>query len=107
MLGLVGRDKARRSDGAVCGRCGYSVKGLESFNCPECGADLREVGIHRPGGVAGKNVMLILGMVLLVSTMLCCGGGLFFTAVQRSSNIQTAQPAPLGPPSQPLTPATP
>ena len=31
----------------TCGKCGYSVKGLESMTCPECGADLREVGIKR------------------------------------------------------------
>lgn len=28
-----------------CGKCGYSVRGLDSFTCPECGSDLREVGI--------------------------------------------------------------
>ena len=33
--------------GAVCGQCGYSVTGLTTFTCPECGSDLREVGIHR------------------------------------------------------------
>jgi class 3 adenylate cyclase len=29
----------------MCGRCGYSVTGLTTFSCPECGADLRDVGI--------------------------------------------------------------
>ena len=28
-----------------CGVCGYSVEGLSVLQCPECGADLREVGI--------------------------------------------------------------
>ena len=28
-----------------CGRCGYDVTGLTTFVCPECGADLHEVGI--------------------------------------------------------------
>ena len=28
-----------------CGKCGYVVTGLPSFTCPECGSDLREVGI--------------------------------------------------------------
>jgi hypothetical protein len=32
-----------------CARCGYNVKGLPSFTCPECGTDLRETGIHTPG----------------------------------------------------------
>ena len=31
-----------------CGQCGYAVRGLPTFTCPECGADLREVGIVTP-----------------------------------------------------------
>jgi len=31
---------------ARCGRCGYIVKGLEKPRCPECGADLRDVGVR-------------------------------------------------------------
>jgi len=34
---------------AVCGRCGYNVSGLPTFTCPECGSDLRGVGIVTPG----------------------------------------------------------
>lgn len=40
----------RRSGGdgePRCGRCGYLARGLSELNCPECGADLREVGITR------------------------------------------------------------
>jgi class 3 adenylate cyclase len=37
---------------ASCGRCGYAVTGLTTFTCPECGSDLREVGIVRDA--AGK-----------------------------------------------------
>jgi hypothetical protein len=33
----------------ACGRCGYDVRGLPTFACPECGSDLREVGIVAPG----------------------------------------------------------
>ena len=32
-----------------CRACGYAVRGLPSFTCPECGRDLREVGIDTPG----------------------------------------------------------
>ncbi len=32
-----------------CGHCGYDVRGLPTFICPECGRDLREVGILTPG----------------------------------------------------------
>src|SRR5687768_8193859 len=28
-----------------CGACGYIVRGIESLRCPECGSDLRAVGI--------------------------------------------------------------
>ncbi|XAM00010.1 hypothetical protein OT109_01215 [Phycisphaeraceae bacterium D3-23] len=33
----------------ACGKCGYPARGLNTFECPECGADLREVGIVTPG----------------------------------------------------------
>ena len=38
-----------------CRACGYAVKGLPSFTCPECGSDLREVGIDTPG--AGQEIV--------------------------------------------------
>lgn len=49
---VLARRAARRVDsshGPSCARCGYAVRGLPSFTCPECGSDLREVGIHAPG----------------------------------------------------------
>jgi len=43
------RRRARRAPGDLptCGHCGYAVTGLTTFTCPECGSDLREVGIVR------------------------------------------------------------
>lgn len=43
------RRAARRRPGdlATCGHCGYAATGLTTFTCPECGSDLREVGIVR------------------------------------------------------------
>jgi hypothetical protein len=39
-----------RSDGPIaCGACGYPVRGLTSWTCPECGADLQAVGTTPPG----------------------------------------------------------
>ena len=35
-----------------CRACGYAVRGLPSFTCPECGSDLRDVGIDTPGAGA-------------------------------------------------------
>jgi len=34
---------------ASCGRCGYLVEGLPGPICPECGSNLADVGIRRPG----------------------------------------------------------
>jgi hypothetical protein len=46
----AGRRGRRRGalDGPVCGACRYSVVGLEVLTCPECGGDLRAVGIRTP-----------------------------------------------------------
>ena len=43
--GLLFWRRRRPSAEPVCGRCGYCVTGLTTFICPECGSDLREVGI--------------------------------------------------------------
>jgi hypothetical protein len=44
-LGLVLVLRRRGRGKPVCGACGYAVAGLETLKCPECGSDLREVGI--------------------------------------------------------------
>ncbi len=40
------RRKAASEFGAKCGGCGYPCRGISTFQCPECGADLREVGMR-------------------------------------------------------------
>lgn len=62
----VSGGRSRSSGAMACGGCGYAVRGLEALNCPECGADLRQVGINR-GQSGGSRVF---GIVLTV----CCGG---------------------------------
>ena len=42
--GVIG---PRRRTG--CGRCGYDVRNLRGWTCPECGVDLREEGVAGPG----------------------------------------------------------
>ena len=62
-----------------CRACGYAVKGLPSFTCPECGSDLREVGIDTPG--AGQELLrrakalgaLVGGVSRAVSRVLALG----------------------------------
>jgi hypothetical protein len=36
-----------RSD-PLCGHCRYCIRGITTLTCPECGSDLREVGIIAP-----------------------------------------------------------
>ena len=43
-----------------CGKCGYCVRGLQSLVCPECGSDLREVGIITPGSVKPMSTWMRL-----------------------------------------------
>jgi hypothetical protein len=38
----------KRAKGPSCGKCGYMVEGLQDLSCPECGSDLRKVGIDSP-----------------------------------------------------------
>lgn len=68
---LVRRGRVRLT-GPVCGACGYSVLGLSHMTCPECGNDLRRVGIltprtpGRPRGPLG-GIIVLTGAVLLVA----------------------------------------
>ena len=45
-LSRIWRSSARYIEG-VCGRCGYSLRGLPGTVCPECGSDTRIVGRRR------------------------------------------------------------
>jgi len=86
--GNVRREYAAGGKGAAAGACGargYSVTGLESLACPECGSDLREVGIIKAGQAnTGRNIMLVLGIVLVVLVLGCCVSGFFLGARQSS-----------------------
>jgi hypothetical protein len=46
----------------LCGRCRYDVTGLPSNICPECGADLNEVGILQPGSVKPMGRLMRLSL---------------------------------------------
>jgi len=72
MLIMRARSKRRGPTAPSCGACGYAVAGLESLKCPECGADLREVGIVTPSTRAPSVLPVVflsslaLGFVLLI-----------------------------------------
>lgn len=62
----------------ACGKCGYCVRGIEGLTCPECGSDLREVGIltgpHRrpvaPWAYAALWTLALPVGALLISLLL-------------------------------------
>ena len=65
---VVGRWYFTRPAGqenASCGYCGYSVEGLPSRTCPECGRDLDVVGIRRrsPWWVFSAGTRLLLSLL--------------------------------------------
>ena len=60
-----------------CGSCGYCVRGLETFTCPECGSDLREVGILTPG----QRKPLSRGMRLLLWTIAIAPPAIILTSL--------------------------
>lgn len=88
VVGLVMLAKQRGRAGAAvegnCVKCGYLVAGLSTFVCPECGSDLRVVGIVAPRRSRGLAMGLtIIGAAVLA--LICTGFfGLFFLGVARS-----------------------
>lgn len=57
--------RAARHHGPVCGQCGYSTHGLTTLICPECGSDLRVVGISVNGRKpAGLDRLLVWGLAI-------------------------------------------
>lgn len=60
----------------VCGQCGYAVRGLGGLVCPECGADLREVGIVTPGR-SGRVIPIVF---IIAWTLLLPGPACLITA---------------------------
>ncbi|MBX2851033.1 MAG: hypothetical protein KTR15_04720 [Phycisphaeraceae bacterium] len=62
------RNAARQSDTPSCGYCGYPTRGISELQCPECGADLRAVGIVLPG--EGRSPLAGCLLPLLMTAML-------------------------------------
>lgn len=64
-----------QTDMPGCGRCGYPTRGISELKCPECGADLKEVGIVKPGD--GRSILagcLMPLLVTIVTFVLALGG---------------------------------
>lgn len=90
--------------GMSCGSCGYLVKGLGGWACPECGADLREAGI-RPQGAPGRRragitLTAVCGSLLVLGCLLTATL-LMWTAAPTSVGPTIQQAQPSRPPSSP------
>ena len=96
--------KARKRDPAVsgtCGRCGYMVRGLTTFSCPECGADLREVGINPPQNQDDSRRAIFV--LVMFAAILCCAAIMFMLSARSSSSGPALPTQPV--PVQPVAPA--
>ena len=73
ILGLARRVGPKKSG---CGKCGYSAIGLSSFICPECGSDLRVVGINV--GTTGMVwlAFLAIGLISVMATLFAVMGAI-------------------------------
>ena len=68
--------RSGEGDLPTCAKCGYATRGLDSLRCPECGADLREVGIKTPqhrGKVGPAMFVLLWSMLLLMPSFVVSG----------------------------------
>ena len=90
----AGRDEATET--GTCGACGYAVRGLQSWTCPECGADLQRVGV-KPAGRDPRRREKV-GLALLAVLLLI----VLFLALMVPTRV--ASPPPVSAPTQP-TPA--
>jgi hypothetical protein len=104
-LSLVPASRMPREAG--CGRCGYSVAGLTTNACPECGADWRQVGIVTPGMImryrGGTGGAIVAWTILALGAALVASGfmAVFFTRQMVSTVATTPQTW-----TTPLTPAS-
>jgi hypothetical protein len=71
--------RRRKSNDAICGHCGYSVRGLLEPRCPECGSPFAAVGICSPEfprpeyswevSILYSGLVLAVGIVMLPPTL--------------------------------------
>ena len=60
--------------GGTCGACGYQVRGLSGLRCPECGSDLREVGIKNKKEKNGLLIKIGIAFLVVPLGLLVLGG---------------------------------
>lgn len=81
---------------SICGKCGYPTQGLPGLTCPECGSDLREVGITHRGARRGATILgPIWAITLLVFVPGLILGGIFLSVVYHQGLIRSGTFTPL------------
>lgn len=97
---VLARRRGPRVTQASCGHCRYPVEGLTTMTCPECGSDLREVGIITParGTLPGPFVWVVLWTLLLPFPALFIGRLVYVVAPSSWNNERyvTLQPREAG-----------
>jgi hypothetical protein len=85
-LSVGGRYPRRlRIETPSCGRCQYPVCGMPTFTCPECGSDVRDVGILLPrSNLFTRRPVILAAFALIVVAGL---GGLATVAVHRRALV--------------------
>ena len=69
--------KEKGASQGKCGECGYRVEGVSGLRCPECGSDLREVGIDVKESKKQGYIMRGKRMMWSGGVMFVCFGGLY------------------------------
>lgn len=67
---------------AVCGACGYSTIGLRELRCPECGGDLRSVGIYTPSTPRGRGIRFAGSVALFLVVFVAIAFMLTFLMIE-------------------------
>ncbi len=87
------RVRAKLNRDPSCGACGYAVRGLPSFQCPECGSDLRDVGIITPRirGPISPLLLVFLWSIFVVITGVILSfslGSALFPTIQTNITVR-------------------
>lgn len=64
------RRRGNRHNGPMCRGCGYAISGLTSSTCPECGANISELGIVDPRGIHVAPIVIAVLIMWSISVLI-------------------------------------